>query len=161
MATWQFDLYLVPKERFSERQSPFPISDSKWEKGGWLLNRKINPDVLSDLTVSMVPINSWVDGTLMWGKEDETHVEISSENGFVDDAWIRIDLRAIQSRNFAVQLVKVAQKLDCLFLNCETRKVFNSDLQSFGQEIQRSTAFKFCKEPEAFFADVIRKNDTA
>ena len=150
MATWQFDLHLLPKERLMELVGTHPVSisrelldETRWWDG------KVDPELLdADLASFLRKSKSWHPEIAVWGEEDGNRIDVIYENNNVVEIFVRIDLRQLD-RGFVIALVRLAKKYDCVFVT-STMRVLEPTLNNLIKAMEESDAHRFVDDPKGF-----------
>ena len=159
MATWQFDLLLLPKAwlvknpdwRATRDESGLVNLEKHWSG--------FQPTAdLDELLSRILPIGSSRSSSLTpWGIEDGNRIEVwRDEEGDISSIFVRIDLRG-PAREFVDHLVNLAVRLDCWFLFAETLELAAPSRQRLTDAILASSAFRFVENPRVFLDELSRK----
>ena len=150
MATWQFDLHLLPKERLIGLVGAHPLTISRelLEETRWW-DGKVDIDLLNaDLASFLRQAKSWHPEVATWGEEDGNRIDVVYENDDVVEIFVRIDLRQID-RDFVIGLVRLAQKHECVFVT-STMRVLEPTISNLIKGIEESDAYRFVDDPTSF-----------
>ena len=150
MATWQFDLHLIPKERLITLVGAYPLriprellDETKWWDG------KVAPDRLdADLASFLRKTKSWHPQLAVWGEEDGNRIDVLYENNDVFEIFVRIDLRQ-RDRGFVIALVRLATKHEGVFVT-STMRVLEPTVNNLIKAMKESDAYRFVNDPKAF-----------
>jgi hypothetical protein len=150
MATWQFDVHLLPRAEIITRYRAVPILISKAEldRGDWWKSVSTMECLESDLSRLLPRLDTWSDQIERWGSEDGNRIEVIREGDTICDVWLRFDVRG-SSYAYLSCVVQVARRHDCM-LRTEDGKVLRPSVSRLLTEIQGSSAFRFVENPALF-----------
>lgn len=159
MATWQYDLYVIPRARAVELFETVPehmdrelVDRIDWWQGHHL------PDNYKSIINTLLPAReSWNENSEAWGEEDGDSLEVIGENEDTAEVFVRINTAEI-SNAFIEGLINLAQYCRCLLLLMENMKLIEPDLELLLVEIKRSKAMQYVKSPSMFFQNLEREN---
>src|SRR5262252_1733596 len=151
MATWQFDLYLLPRQKIIEKYSSAPtqVSAEEYIAVDWWSGITL-PGTYDLMLGSFLPkYISWNKNASTWGDEKSDLISIIIENNALTEVLVRIDASKLDI-GFLEKVVHFAKLCDCLLLLDESRKLIEPDPLSLNCEIKRSNAYKFAQNPRGF-----------
>ncbi len=144
MAAWQATFHLVPPGRaISETEGPDDTAPI-------VLTHQAKANELSIETRS-----SWSTTIDAWGSDDGNSFEISRENDQVTSIRVRFDLRGT-IREFAKGVLSFASRNQLLFFDWEAKELFEPTPALLAAAIERSSAFRYVKDPRAFLQSLPR-----
>src|SRR5215510_9529961 len=128
MATWQFDLHLLPRPKIIERYSGLPaqLSDEELYMVDWWSGVALPTDYESILGSFLPKYTSWDKGASTWGDEQSDFIKISFANNVPMEIWIRIDASKVDI-SLLEKVSHFAKLCDCLLLLDESRKLIVPD----------------------------------
>ena len=147
MATWQFDLHLIPRDVVERHLGAVAPSMTRLEFDeipGWPATTELIHDVSSVLP----PTQSWSGSFDMYGKEDGDRIDVCGEHSEME-IFVRIDVRSI-SMTFLTRLIDIAERHN-LILRLEDGVLLNPVRDGLLSAIHKSPAFAFVQDPVAFF----------
>ena len=151
MATWQFNFSFVPINSIStkielDENGLFDFSSF------WLKNQP--PENYIELIRKiLLPTRSWSQDILIFGKEDETCIEVVLENSIVVDISIRIDLRTF-NLDLTIKIIDLAKQFKCSLFLSETNELIEGNSQILFEKIKNSNAAKFVIDPRKFLDEI-------
>lgn len=151
MATWQFDLRLVPRTSITrhglqaeDRLSVALLDDVEWWEGCTL------PSDYPERLAAFLPVaKPWSEGWNVFGTEDGTRVDVITAGQRVEEVRMRIDARHVDA-DIIEHLVAFATGIDALLVSPEGR-VFEPTFDAIGVELELSPAALFVRDPAEFF----------
>jgi|GEM_PF-6202216 len=154
MAVWQWDLWLVPRVKVFEYFPNIPeYVDLEWfESIDWWVDvsqaelRAFFNEVLPYQPEQATPISE------RWGLPDETCIRLMIEEEKITDVSVRIDARNIET-NFLRSLIDFAKTNGYIFFTLESNRFVEPEKKCFSDELNRSRAMRFVKNPLKFFED--------
>lgn len=153
MATWQFDLLLVPASAWETRRitPASALSDGTAEM--WA---KHDPDsMLSSLHILGPSVPCWSSSTTCWGAEEGTCLQLSLDGTLIDEVKMRIDMR---EPDVALLTTVLRLALDMnLVLITEDGDVLPPDLGEVLAAGERSSAGSFVRDPRAYLTALRNK----
>jgi hypothetical protein len=147
MATWQFDFSFVPIDNLSIKIE-LDENDLVDFSSFWLL-RQPPENYKEIITKILLPTKSWNEDILIFGKEDETRINVVLGNSKVVDISARIDLRTIDPKLLS-KIVDLANLFNCNLYLAESKKMIENNYIKLIEEISKSNAAKFVKDPREF-----------
>lgn len=138
MALWQFDFYIVPREK------SVIVEDLE------------NEDILSwkQDDISLIEIDfleketSWTKDIVQYGKADETCIQFLYEDEVLEEINCRFDLRSLSKKMLEKILDYVQKKEGMIFYE---GKIYALQIDEIIELMKSSKANKFCKNPINFF----------
>jgi hypothetical protein len=147
MASWQFDVHVVPRESASEDRIAGPIDDwSAWR------GRQPDDHFLEQLGVLLPEAKSWDDASRTWGQEEGTRVDVSFRDDQIDEVFVRVDLRSPQGK-LLEGILSLARAVDAVFVTPGGQRIEPS-VKPFLAAIVDSPAFSFVSNPAAFLKTI-------
>lgn len=156
MATWQFDLHLLPSRAVTATHGgvPLTIFREDFDKGDWWRDVTITPNIKAQLAKLLRPASSWSPRIEVWGIEDGDRIDVVGESGHVEDILVRVDVRDL-SYKFLMEMTKVARENDWLILT-QDNHVLRPSVKEVLRAIHRSDSFRFVRDPAAFLEKLAR-----
>ena len=159
MATWQYDIQLIPKSSLLEVYQNIPsyLTFEDYDKKDWW-DGKLLPSDFESRIEECLPIwnRSWSPSSKAWGWEQGDRIEIHYSEKKVDEIYIRIDVRNL-NETFLELVVCLAVLADCLIWAVESNRLIKPNLYELLQEIHLSSAYKFVTNPEGFLNSIGNK----
>jgi len=117
MALWQYDIYLIPRQRIGELYSRVPehIGIEVYEQVDWWRGYRPQEDYQALVDHCLSRNKPWLPNCLEWGTEDTNRISIGLHCDDIDWIWVRIDVRSQYGR-LVPCVVDLAQRLNCLML---------------------------------------------
>lgn len=153
MAIWQFYFVVIPQEKILpsiNTSSKIKITDDEgimsWR--GYYINQLS----LKKLSEILKYSKSWTDNIVQFGSVDGTCVELYYENETLIELSVRLDLR-----NIRLDILEVI--IDFIKINNAMIVTRNGDLikpiiKDIIEEIKKSDAYSFVKNPDTFLCDL-------
>jgi hypothetical protein len=144
MATWQFDLHLLPRSKIIGRYACVParLSETEFYTMDWWSGVILPIDYESLLGPFLPRYTSWSKDISCWGAEGSDLIEIFFDNQAPEEIFIRIDARKLDIR-LLEKISDFARLCDCLLFLDESGKLIEPDSSGLYQEIEKSSAYKF------------------
>ncbi len=155
MASWQFDIDLLPRSKVLELYSAMPesIELEVYENTEWCDGFRL-PEDFKEVLDNCLPRNkAWLRDTLEWGTAEGHRVSIGFSRDEVEWITIRIDVGNL-NMTLINCLVDFARHSDCLMLLTENLKIIEAIKSNLLKEIETSNAAKFVSNPKAYFDDL-------
>lgn len=159
MATWQFDLYLLPRAALHARCGAVPstVDEETFGEGDWWLDQSLPIDLPSEVTRLLPESQPWMQDMRTWGTEDGDRVDIYYKDGKIVEALVRLDLRQ-PSRQFIDGLIALAKRLDAILMTYEGR-VLEPTTEQLIESLKSSSAARFVADPIEFLAKLDSKRE--
>jgi hypothetical protein len=158
MALWQFELNLVPKKVLMTSDGKLPshlTEDQQGNISGW--DDSAFRDQAQSLIEKYLPKSSnYAEDYPLWGKEDQTCIHFFYDAGSQTGVWIRLDLREL-NRDVLDLVQNLSNVMNALGLN-ERGELFIVTKDNLKEEIKKSQAFKFVKDPMDFIKETSRQH---
>lgn len=138
MALWQFDFYIVPREK------SVIVEDLE------------NEDILSwkQDDISLIEIDfleketSWTKDIVQYGKADETCIQFLYEDEVLEEINCRFNLRSLSKKMLEKILDYVEKKEGMIFYE---GKIYAPQIDEIIELMKSSKVNKFCQNPINFF----------
>jgi hypothetical protein len=159
MATWQFDLYLLPRQKIIERYLSVPaqVSAEEYVAIDWWAGVTLPVNYDSMLGSFLPKYTSWNKNASTWGDEKSDLISIIFENNAPVEFLVRIDASKLNI-SLLGKISHFAKLCDCLLLLDESRKLIEPDPLSLNYEIKRSNAYKFVMDPRGFLDELSKQS---
>lgn len=140
MALWQFDFYIVPKEKCVAG-----VDSSNEDILSWKQNSisSIRIDFLERQT-------SWTKDIVQYGKEDETCIRFLYADGIMEEVNCRFDLRSL-SKKMLEKILAYIQKIEGMIFY--EGKIYHPNIEEVVELMKKSNANKFCQNPRNYFEE--------
>ena len=156
MASHQYTFQLIPEEEaLMEMCLPSLEVTELWENNWWL-ERGLNYNKLEHILNSSLPRIEWtskLDDLKEFGNNETNDISISLKSNKVTSIHVRIDLRDIDS-DFINVVFKIARDNECLLFDTDGQ-VYSPNRKLLKENISKSKAFQFVKNPEQFLNNLI------
>ncbi len=152
MATWQFDLHLLPEAEVGDRSQ---LSAREFDSGGWWWRHQPPEDYAAQLDRVLPETRSWLDELRVWGSEDRDRIDVLLKGDRVIDVFVRIDARA-QPSEYAAALANLAAAWSCVIRVAESGKVLPANAHAIQEALALSSAYRFVQDPEAFLRSLVQ-----
>jgi hypothetical protein len=152
MAIWQWNMHIVPEKEVNKHFPTKPeYLDLEWfESIRWWLD--VNEMELRTFFNDLLP--SYNDprakNSSIWGDVASDTIQISFEDGRIEDIWIRIDLRDL-NLDLLDCLVSYSKAKNFLIYATESKRFLKPVLSEVVEEIRRSRKMSFVRDPKLFF----------
>lgn len=138
MALWQFDFYIVPRERCV------------------IVENLESKDILSwkQNSISLIEIDflekklSWTEDIVQYGKADETCIQFLYEDKALEEISCRFDLHSL-SKKMLEKILDYVEKINGMFFY--EGKIYSPKINEIIELMKNSKANKFCQNPMNFF----------
>jgi hypothetical protein len=154
VATWQFDMHLLPIASVSRAYgtTPLIIPRSEFDSQVWWEGVDSPSALRAHISRFLPPLQSWNKATDRWGIEDGDRIDISWENDSIASIFVRIDLRSM-SQTFLAEVIGLARASDCL-LRIADGRLLRPSMAKLLSAIHTSPAFRFVTDPVSFLRDL-------
>lgn len=137
MALWQFDFYIVPRERCV------------------IVENLESKDILSwkQNSISLIEIDflekkpSWTEDIVQYGKADETCIQFLYEDEALEEISCRFDLRSL-SKKMLEKILDYIEKINGMVFY--EGKIYAPKINEIIELMKNSKANKFCQNPVNF-----------
>ncbi len=160
MATWQFNIELIPKKWVED--SNFDVAKLYDEEGhdtslAWQDNqpKKNYEEVLSAV---LSKGKSWSENLSLWGNEKTNDIQVWHEDNKIDCITVRLDLRENIS-SILVKVVNATIDLDCMLFIPNQKVIIEPNLTVLEEVAIKSSAAKFVKDPKKFIENIEEKHN--
>ena len=160
MATWQFDMYLLPRAKLMERFGGMPeyLGPDLFNSIGWGEGHQTRSNLAQFINPFVSPCPSWSVDIQMWGDEDGNRIDVVYEGEALKEIFIRVDARE-QSNTFLKGIVELAHFCDALFWIMEKDKIIEPNVDTLTFELKRSDAYRYVQNPVEFLKSIARDKD--
>jgi hypothetical protein len=148
MATWQFDVYLVPRSKLETVLGEIPerISPAQFDSTTWWDDAALPPGYTQLLSSFLSEQRSWSTELRTWGAEDGNRIDVGYTGTALSDVRVRFDLRHVDI-GFVEAVVRLAQKADC-WLVTEELEAIPPLTEKLFTEVMNSSARRFTVDPK-------------
>jgi hypothetical protein len=154
MATWQFDVHLIPRAELLNIFGflPAKIDKESFNARNWWHNTKL-PNGYREILSSFVPVgSSWCEDIELWGDEEGDRIDVSHDEGRIDAVYVRISAISL-NKSFVSCVAQFAQTCDCLILT-EDDQLIEPSPDLLGKAVLQSNAARFVANPRKFLDDL-------
>lgn len=150
MATWQYDIHLLPSTYALEHRASI-IASSESDlidtSPAWVSYDRAK-SLIDEISRVLPAASSWSSSIRVWGIEDSDRFEIVWSAGNIDDVLARIDVRKL-SKQFLQSIVDLAKRHDLVLLTTN-KSIIEPDLGVLLEAIKSSDAYRFVMDPTGF-----------
>lgn len=156
MATWQYEIYLLPSWSTDEQWDDRAIIMSDEFDATPLWKRYDRKEELLDSLSQILPAaTSWTPEIAIWGSHDGDRIEVGGHGDALDEIIVRFDARNI-SNKFIRSIVDVAVAFGLVIMT-DDMQIHNPDYQGLSNLLKTSEASRFVKDPAAFLKSLEKK----
>jgi len=150
MATWQFDLHLIPRASVTMEtgHSRLTSLDLDRERIINLESSAISQATLFEFCRGLSIIQSWSTNIKIWGDFEGDRIDVLIVNDRISEIFVRIDVRNI-SLVFMSKIVEFARS-NRLVLLTSADQILEPSVKLLMNTIKRSSAFRFVLDPRDF-----------
>lgn len=138
MALWQFDFYIVPRERCVIVENLESKDILSWKQNSISL---IEIDFLEKTP-------SWTEDIVQYGKADETCIQFLYEDEALEEISCRFDLRSL-SKKMLEKILDYIERINGMVFY--EGKIYAPEINEIIELMKNSKANKFCQNPINFF----------
>ena len=147
MATWQFDLYLVPQGKVPRGTQRVRAED--FESEDWWRGYTLPQESLDAATNGLTRLAQWTPAIQSWGADDGNRLDVFIGESGVDEVRIRIDARSLDT-GFLRRVIALAHNADGVFISADMQ-VVPPLATEVSAAVRDSDAWRFVQNPSAFF----------
>lgn len=141
MALWQFDFYIVSREK-----CVIGLDLSNEDILSW------KEEDISSIRIDFLEKEaSWAKNIVQYGKEDETCIQFLYENETLEEISCRFDLRSL-SKKMLEEILDYVQKIKGMIFY--EGKIYSPSLGEIVELMKNSKANKFCQNPINYFEEL-------
>lgn len=146
MAMWQFEYMIIPKGR--------RLEDYLEEQLICWKGIEITGDSIIKLNELLPKEKGWSDDIHQYGNSNSTCIEISYEDGDIDEISCRLDLRSL-SKVLLSKIVEYIKEIkgEVLYKG----DIYEANMETLLDLMRNSEEAKFCKDPKDYFAQMDKK----
>ena len=154
MASWQYDLHLVPRLMLMKTFGHIPdsLEPEVFDSIDWWADNQPPADYQEVASSLLNESASWNINLRVWGEGDGNRLDVFSERGDVRDVFIRVDVRNLDPA-FLKQVARFADHCRCLLLTADMA-VLEPTVELLRSAIKQSRAFSFVSNPHRFLEDL-------
>lgn len=148
MAIWQFDLFLIPKQRLAQLECVGSLSEDVYQQNeGW--DDSISSErVARHIDAMLERGQSWLQGQLTWGTEDGYRIDLLLAGDVISELMIRLDMRSINQR-ILQEVIELANFVDAMFCT-DDGTLIEAEMETLIEVIARSDAARYVAAPQEF-----------
>ena len=150
MATWQFDVFLIPRASVTMDTGHLRLTSLELDRE-LLLNLAsvdISRDSFFELVEGIPIVKSWDKESKIWGDMEGDRIDVLMINDKMIETFFRIDVRNI-SLVFLSKIIKFALA-NGLVLLTSAGQILQPSVKLLMNAIRRSGAFRFVLDPQDF-----------
>lgn len=154
MATWQYDVFLVPIVKLQERGllTESPIPRDVFEQIDWWAGCQPSPAYRDHLAAHLHKTAGWSPDVEIWGAEAGDRVDVVLEGSAVVEISVRIDTRQIDDA-FVTTITELAEICAAAFVDARMVLV-ERDFDSLSKAIVNSPERRFTLAPRKYLEDL-------
>ena len=142
MALWQFDFYIVPRERCVIVEDLGNEDILSWKQ-----------DDISSIEIDFLEKEkSWTKDIVQYGKADETCIQFLYEDKIFEEISCRFDLRSL-SKKMLEKILAYIQKIEGMIFY--EGKIYYPNIEEIVEIMKKSNANKFCQNPRNYFEESV------
>lgn len=138
MALWQFDFYIVPRERCVIVENLESKDILSWKQNSISL---IEIDFLEKTP-------NWTEDIVQYGKADETCIQFLYEDEALEEISCRFDLRSL-SKKMLEKILDYIERINGMVFY--EGKIYAPEINGIIELMKNSKTNKFCQNPINFF----------
>jgi hypothetical protein len=155
MATWQFDVHLIPRCKLQQVFGfiPHMLDKEAFDATNWWQNVAL-PTHYRELLSALVPFNASVpfdasscEDIELWGDMEGDRVEVCRHEGEIDSVYVRINVTDLNTA-FINGISSFAQACDCLIFT-EDKRLLEPSADLLDKAVLQSNAARFVANPRA------------
>jgi len=138
MALWQFDFYIVPRERCVIVENLESKDILSWKQNS-----------ISLIEIDFLEKNpNWTEDIVQYGKADETCIQFLYEDEALEEISCRFDLRSL-SKKMLEKILDYIERINGMVFY--EGKIYAPEINGIIELMKNSKANKFCQNPINFF----------
>ena len=138
MALWQFDFYIVPRERCVIVENLESKDILSWKQNS-----------ISLIGIDFLEKNpNWTEDIVQYGKADETCIQFLYEDEALEEISCRFDLRSL-SKKMLEKILDYIERINGMVFY--EGKIYAPEINGIIELMKNSKANKFCQNPINFF----------
>lgn len=141
MALWQFNCYIVPKQKVVIEEKLDDENILSWNMCNIILEK-------IDFLEKQV---SWTEDIVQYGKDNETCIQFLYEDGLVEEISCRFDLRSL-SKKMLEQILDYINKIEGMIFY--EGNIYSPSIEEIVELMKKSKANKFCQNPTNYFEEM-------
>ncbi|WP_073291955.1 hypothetical protein [Anaerosporobacter mobilis] len=141
MALWQFNSYIVPKQKVVIEEKLDEENILSWNMCNISLDK-------IDFLEKQV---SWTEDIVQYGKDNETCIQFLYEGGLVEEISCRFDLRSL-SKKMLEQILDYINKIEGMIFY--EGNIYSPSIEEIVELMKKSKANKFCQNPTNYFEEM-------
>jgi hypothetical protein len=156
MATWQFDIDLLPRKQLVTMFGAVPtvLSEDLLDAAASWKEQLLPADWGSRISKFLPEAQSWSPQIRMWGEEDGDRLSVVYDDlGHAEGISVRIDARN-PSQQFFEDLVEFANSIDAVFLVMEDFQLVEPGVDALVTRMNKSNACRFVEDPHEFLESI-------
>lgn len=141
MALWQFDFYIVPRERCVIVEDLENEDILSWKQ-----------DNISSIEIDFLEKEiCWTEDIVQYGKADETCIQFLYEDEVLEEINCRLDLRSL-SKKMLEKILDYVEKIEGMIFY--EGKIYAPQIDEIIELMKSSKANKFCQNPVNFLEEL-------
>src|SRR5262249_24262508 len=159
MATWQYDIYLLPRSKVLDLYPDIPakIDREEFDSVLWWDTAQLSQDYQHILDSFLPRFLSWNKEAKSWGSDEGNLVDISQDQEKVEEIFVRLDAREDLTK-ITANIIRFAKSINCLLLLMESMEIIEPDGEGLLQKVDASRAMQFVRDPKGFLKNLSREN---
>jgi hypothetical protein len=156
MATWQFDIDLLPRKQLLTLFGDVPsiLNEGLLDTAAKWREQRLPTDCESRISKILPEDRSWSPQIRMWGEENGNRISLVYDDaGNRDAISVRIDVRNPNTQFFE-DIVEFANSIDAVFLVIEDFQILDPGVDSLVMRMNQSNAYRFVEDPNEFLESI-------
>ena len=156
MATWQFDIDLVPRKQLLDMFGEMPsiLNEGMLDAATIWREQQLPTDCESRISKLLPQDQSWSPQIRMWGEEDGNRISlVYGDAGNREAISVRIDVRNPNDQFFE-DIVEFANSINAVFLVMEDWQIVEPGVDSLVIRMNQSNARRFVEDPYEYFESI-------
>ena len=161
MATWQFDIALVPIAALAADPDLLAksVTADGIESGPWWSEYREESDLEDKLNQILPKGKSWHDDLSVWGDEEGNRIDLFRDKGVLESLSVRIDAR-VDKADFLDAVCALAKHCECKFYGYESGSLIEPEPLALRAALEGSNASKFVSNPRAYLKKLAESADS-
>lgn len=157
MAAWQYDLFIIPRQKIEQLGCVGSISGELYGQTAWWDGSVSPQDVATRIDTFLSKGDGWSGSVLTWGVEDGNRIDLLVEESLIEELQVRLDMRDL-SEGFLQEIVRLAGSLEGVFCSGDGTLIA-ADMPSLAKAMAESDAARFVADPSRFLENLADERD--
>lgn len=152
MALWQFDFNLIPEEKVTGIINDFAVNEDSFEDLISWKKYTLSESSIKELSQVLNPTKSWSDSIKQFGSIEGTCIKLLFEENILNEVSVRLNLKENTIEDLKI-IIRFAEANNAMII---TQKgiLIKPSINSMIEEIKKSKAYSFAKNPTKFFSSL-------